>query len=339
LAAQQQKIANDIDRLASAGSLPVEATPALQAAAAASRESLQQLNASDPGAAAEPAARAAAQLRDAIARVDAAGKGDATALMADAQQALNQSASDLAGAKPDDNGTAATNAAARTADAVTALRTAATQQQANGSAAAAAQLANLASNITDSKVQDDLKKLADAGNNATDANRQAAVTKLTTLAQGAANGQVAIGNRDAINAQALDALKRDRVNLDRADRAGPDALRGLHDDVLVQAQLAASTNNNSQNGSAKHLNDPVEGPIAMLTPPPPEDDRQHAPFMRMMGSQIDALIKLLSTEDTSDRPQILITGQASEAPPAYRPAVADYFESLAHEPAPKPAQP
>jgi Tfp pilus assembly protein PilE len=354
--AQQQKLAEAMSKLASAGSLPADATPALQAAAAAGKESVNKLIAGDPGAAAEPAARAAAQLRDAIARVDAAGKSDSAAILAQAQQALNQSATQVAGATPDATKTAATDAATRTADAMAALRNAATQQQTKGSAPAASQLADLANAIATSQVQDDLKKLADSASASTDQERQTVARKLTDLAQGAANGQGAIGDRDALAAQALDALRRDRANLDRASRAGQEALLGLHDDVLTQAENALAAGQSAApsaaqspqlgnkggggQGDTKRTDDPVLGPIVMLTPPPPPPDNdQRPPFMRMMGSQIDALINVLTAQEASTRPQVLTTGQASEAPPAYRPAVADYFESLAHEQAPTPAQP
>jgi len=336
ISAQQQKLADDINHLANAGTLPAEAGSALHDAAASSRAAATQLAANDPVAAAEPAAQAAINLRDALAKVKAASNADAGNVLANAQRALNQSAGDVAGANPDTSKTAATDAAQSTAQVQDLLRNAAQKQQAAGSQEAAKQLADLANAIASSRVQDDLKNLADNGPAASDADRLAVANKLLALAQGAANGQGAVGDRDALAAQARDALKRDRVNLDRADQAGQDALRGLHDDVMAQAQIAVA----AAQGDGKRVDDPVLGPITMLAPPPPPpDNAQHKPFMRMMGSQIDALIKMLGEQNASGRPQVLATAQASEAPPAYRAAVADYFESLAHEHDPTPAQP
>ncbi len=347
LTAQQRKVANDIKQLAAAGALPKEAMAAVNAAADASLESAGKLSADDPGAAAEPAARAAAELRDAVSKMDAAGRADAAALLATAQRTLNQSAGDLAGAKPEASKSAASDAAASTAQVENALRDGATKQQEQGSIQGAQQLADLANAIAASQVQTDLKVLASAGAVAPAKARQDAANKLTALAQGAANGQTAIGNQEVLAAQALEALRRDRLNLDRADRAGASTLRGLHEDVLAQAQIALSAAMGNRNistsvaqGDAKRVNDAPTGPIAMLAPPPPPvDDPQHGPFMRMMGTQIDALISMIVAPDVSTRPQVLATGQVSDAPPAYRPSVANYFESLAHDPAPSTAHP
>jgi hypothetical protein len=277
-------------------------------------------------------------LRDAVNTLNAAGKTDTADVLANAQRALNESAGNVAGAGPGNSQGAATAAAQSTAQAEAALRAAATEQQNKGSTDAAQQLADLANAINNSRVQDDLKKLAGEGAAATDGERQAAANKLLGLAQGAANGQGALGNRDQLAQQALDALKRDRVNLDRADKAGPEALRGLQQDAIGQAQIAMAAGQ----GDGKRVDTPILGPISKLAPPaPPQGDQQHAPFMRMAGSQIDELIKILSKQIAADRPQVLTTAQTGDAPPAYRPAVADYFESLAHEQdtAPAPAQP
>jgi hypothetical protein len=64
-------------------------------------------------------------------------------------------------------------------------------------------------------------------------------------------------------------------------------------------------------------------------------------YAGLLSQRINGLIGFttIATRDAK-RTQVLTTGKPSEAPPAYRPAVADYFEALAQDrPTPAPRQP
>jgi hypothetical protein len=334
--AKESQLARDLEKLAAQAALPADTNESVKAAAASANEAAAQLAAEDSAAAAEPAARAAQQLRAAVAALEAAGRNQAAAALAAAQQSLNQSSGDLQGSSPGESGQAAAQAAQNTAATRDALRDAAAEQQQKGSAEAAQKLESLAKAIADSKVQADLKKLAESS----ETDPAAAVKKLSALAQKAADAQGQLGDPKELQAHALEELKRDRANLDRAAQAGPEPMRDLYEHVLHQAQLVAATMGTAGSGGG-HEGTPMGSIFASLTAPPSIE--KHLPlkdYAATLAPPIDALITLLTAEAlaTEDRPQVLTTANANEAPPAYRPAVSSYFESLART-KPKPAQP
>ncbi|MBW8781787.1 MAG: YlbF family regulator [Verrucomicrobia bacterium] len=336
-AAKESQLARDLEKLAAQAALPAETNEAVKSAAASANEAAAQLAAEDSGAAAEPAARAAQQLRAAVAALEAAGRNQAEAALAAAQQSLNQSSGDLQGSSPGESGqTAAAQAAQNTAATRDALRDAAAEQQQKGSAEAAQKLESLAKAIADSKVQADLKKLAESA----ETDPAVTVKKLNALAQKAADAQGQLGDPKELQAHALEELKRARANLDRAAQAGPEPMRDLYEHVLHQAQLVAATLGTPGSGGG-HEGTPAGSILASLTAPPsPEKNIPLKDYAATLVPPIDALITLLTAEAlaTADRPQVLTTANANEAPPAYRPAVSSYFESLART-KPKPVQP
>lgn len=85
-------------------------------------------------------------------------------------------------------------------------------------------------------------------------------------------------------------------------------------------------------------------PERMTMPPPPgpgATPKAIREYAGLLAGRIEGVIRqAAAAESERKRVQVLTTANPSEAPPAYRPAVADYFEQLARDrPAPAPRTP
>jgi hypothetical protein len=90
---------------------------------------------------------------------------------------------------------------------------------------------------------------------------------------------------------------------------------------------------------------PTAGGPAKVPPPPGPGAaaRKIRDYPNLLSQRVGGLIRMageLNVRREAKRGQVLTTGNPSEAPPAYRPAVADYFEALARDRAtPAPRKP
>ncbi|MEO6567963.1 MAG: hypothetical protein ABIO94_04310, partial [Opitutaceae bacterium] len=79
----------------------------------------------------------------------------------------------------------------------------------------------------------------------------------------------------------------------------------------------------------------IPAQIAVGVPPPPGPGsrlREIREYAGMLSQRIDGLIEQANAaESQRKRAQVLTTANPSEAPPAYRPSVEDYFEKLARD--------
>ena len=373
---KQDHLARELEKLAAENQLPPDTIAAIKSAAAAAKEAAAQLNEQDARAATEPATRAAQTLQDAAAQRDAAGRTQAAALLAAAQRGLLRSAGNVRSSPPAATHDVAQRASAQTGTTRDELRHGALREQQQGSAAAAQQLDDLASAIDSSKVANDLNQLAAEGEQASREAKLAAAQKLTGLAGGAAAARAQVEDPAKLQARALDELRRDRANLDHAAAAGPEAMNDLYENSVANAQTAASAATDLPPPPPGE-NAPSDGPAAGKSPPAqpaagaapgaaaghpgaapgtaagptgPWQGGFGGPLHRYavdMAPRLDRIISRLDAKlRETKRAQTLTTGNPADAPPAYRAAVSDYFESLSRQApppvpstAPAPAKP
>jgi hypothetical protein len=330
---EQDRLAREITKLAGERALPAEINDFVKSAAGAATEASRQLNEQDTVAAAEPATRAAQALGEAVATLLSMASMRATDELLAAQRALIRTATDLQIAPPAATAEAAKAAAQRVAMIQQDARAAARYQQQQGSADAAQRFVALAKAITQSGVQKDLANLEQSQTQAADPKiqqqREAIVRKLTHLAQGAADSAAGFEERTKTQARAIDELGRARLNLDRAahlesGRASKNA--GLDASVVIELYEKAVA-------SAQRLANLENRERSMPPPPGPGTTvKQLQDYATMLSQRISGLIRVATATPTETaRAPVLTLGNPREAPPAYRPAVADYFEALARD--------
>jgi hypothetical protein len=110
--------------------------------------------------------------------------------------------------------------------------------------------------------------------------------------------------------------------------------RAAPTDADELAELYAKAVGSAQRSEARML---VE------VPPPPGPGataEQQGEYVTLLIQRVSGFVRLTTAARESKRAEVLTTGNPADAPPAYRPAVADYFEALARErPAPPPRAP
>lgn len=251
---EQDGVAREIAKLAAERAFPPEINEALATAAAAARESANQLNESDPTAATEPATRAAQTLAEALANLEAAGRVRAVEELLAAQRALIRAATELELTSPEERAEAAKAAAERTAATQRELHAAARRQQRQGSAEAAQKLEELAKALAEAETK---KALAEAARS--EPGKAAASRKLTDLAQRAADAVGGFEDEQKTQERAREELRRVQANLERIARGSrpllwidPESEISADADETVEL-VAEATTDTGLTGLALHL--------------------------------------------------------------------------------------
>lgn len=268
---EQDGLAREIAKLAGERAFPREIDEALGAAAAAARESANQLNESDPAAATEPATRAAQTLAEALASIEAAGRARAVEELLAAQRALIRAATELEQASPEERTDAAKAATERAEATQRKLHAAARRQQRQGSVEAAKKIEELAKAMAEAATK---KALAEAAGS--EQGKAAAGRKLTDLAQHAADAASGFEDEQKTQERAREELRRVQANLERIARGArpllwvePESEISADADETVELVAEATTDTGltglvlhlTVNG-ASHPSLPVSGRVA-----------------------------------------------------------------------------
>lgn len=332
ISSEQERLARDIAKLAAEGELRNNVTTQVKDAADAAKEAALQLAQQDTLAASEPAARAAQALNDAVATMEATGRARGNEELLATQRALLRSATDLQRVLPTESKRAAHEVAERVARIEHEARESALRQQQQGSTEVAQRLIELAKAIAQSSVGRDLAALASRPSAAedpkTEQDMNAAARKLVHLAQQGAESAAGFVDMSKTLARSLEELNRTQGSLNKPDIKGvapkvgrdPKGIVDLYENALLHAQRLTNL-------------DPRERSL----PPPPgpgSTAAQRSEYAAALSQRLAGLIQMATmTKPDALRPQILATGRAGEAPPAYRSSVASYFEALARDPA------
>lgn len=329
---EQEAVAREAAKLAEERGLSEEVKKGVAAGAAAGREAAGQMNEQDLAAAAEPATRAAQALGEAAASLEATGRARTAEELLAAQRVLIREATEIETAPTKDFPAVAEAASRHVATLQRDLQAAARQQQRQGSAEGAQKLEALAKAIAASEV---VKQLAEAAQRHPSQTaeeqaweREADVRKLMELAQGAADAAGGFEDARQAQARASEALERMQASLERVAAAEEkEEKRASELKQLYQKTLAI----------AQQVSPPGNGP-RMAPPPGPEaTPEQIKDYTGLLSARMRGLMGLaLAAKNERQRTQVLTTGNPGEAPPAYRPAVADYFEALARDGAARP---
>lgn len=370
-AERETGVLRGIESLLSTGAgLPPSSTQALRDAQKDAAETLKQLDLSDEAAAREAAMEAARDLRTATQEMNQAGLKDTRQAMEDGQQALNdidRQLRELAGGGTPDPQKGLDATAQKLEREQRKLQEAADQQQESGSNEGAERLENLANAISNQKVQADLAGMGRTGLEKPRVLEDA--RKLEDLASQAAQA-TALGNPNVQEiAELLHSLEASRANLARlAEQAG--GSKPAQDSQGIPADAKAGnpgTGKDSEKGSGTKPGDwndrSAEGyretvdalvdesqRIAVLVPDADSSglvrelgalagDPRNAPARRDMGGYYQALSppldKLITQLATlllqAQRQEVIRQPDLDEAPSAYRPSVADYFESMSRD--------
>ena len=313
LVADQDRVARGVAKLGDEKSLPVNVAELLPAAAEAAKEAASQLNEQDALAAVEPATRAAQALAEAVNRLEADGRARSAAELLAAQEGLLGAALELQDASAGRFAAAPKKAGEETKQLQQQLRQAARREQQAGSAEAAEKLEQLAKAIKDAEIEKQLQRPED---------KKDASEKLEQLAQRAADAANQVGDRKKIQQAAQEELEEMKRQL----KGPPSSQADL-------ARMSTELNANSQ-----RLREPKQFNRRLPPPGPGAGPKELADYAAQLAPRVDGLLQF-ATEALreSKRVQRLTTANPAEAPPAYRPAVADYFESLARARTPPPA--
>ncbi|MGA3268331.1 MAG: hypothetical protein ABSE16_16090 [Verrucomicrobiota bacterium] len=349
-AGRESQISQRFGTLLDSTNFPAETIKHLDLGHHQAEASLTKLNADDMVSAREPAAESARELRLAVEAVRQAAEQAARNELADALRALSDAAGGarITPAQPSDEAARqqASNVVSQVANAARNLTEAARQQQETGSAKAASQLNGLAQALAGTDVQKALQQLQ-----AQPRDQQVAENAANQL-QDLADQAGLLQNNGAMTpaelAQLIDRLQRDHVNIQR---------------LIAQNSLPPSPDRppNGTNGSpnvltpntgsfgSEIITDVREGVLEASAAMPqtgivvPMRNQLHSPpipgapsanitaYLAKIDPPLENLITLLQTRLQQQRPFTLTDQQVAEALPAYRPAVADYFEQLSHD--------
>lgn len=264
----------------------------------------QKLEQEDAPAAFEPASQAAQSLADAVAQLEEESRQRAVKTLGDVQRALIEEASrtsfpfKTAPEEPPDRAQKSSDGG---------LGVAAQSEQQNGSAAAAEELSRL------SKAVQEIKKTAG----------QPDSESLMRVAQQAADARRRLRPREESLQEAQEELRRVQAGVRRPGNTS-EQLRGLYQ------RSAAAGQSLTESGSRERQQAPNVG-----IPPPPPGGAGPAParlesYARELERRVSGLLELVADQlREARRTHVLTTANPAEAPPAYRAAVADYFEALA----------
>jgi len=216
-AQRQTRVVQGIETLLNGNTvLPPAVDADLQDARKEATESMHDLNQSDPADAKDPAAAAAQDLQNAIAEMNKAGEEQTKQAMEEGQQKLNDLAKqlrDLAQNRSPGARQKLEDLAQQVSDVRKQLEDAADQQQESGSAAGARRLNQLANNIANQKIAEDLSGMSKTG---LDANKATATANKLEALAGQAAASALPGKPTAQDlANLINSLERSRANLAR----------------------------------------------------------------------------------------------------------------------------
>jgi hypothetical protein len=344
-AEREHQINQRVGTLLDATNFPAEVTQHLAEGRKQTQMSLLSLDMDDVVAAREPAAASARELRLAADAMRCAAEQVAKNDLADALRALSEAAggaritpaqiSDAAARQQ------ATNVMNQVQNAARNLTEAARQQQETGSAMAAAQLNELAKALAAADVQKALQQLREQPRDP-DVARNAA-NKLQDLADRAGMMRHAGPLSLAELARLTDRMERAHANIQRltaqnssakSPGSSPGNISGggpgsfpseIVSDVREGAlEAAAALPQSLQLGELRQQL--RESPVSDA------DGGNVTVFLEKIDPPLEDVIKLLRAEIAGNRrPYQLTEEEMAQAPVAYRPAVADYFEQLSKD--------
>ena len=332
----------------------------LQKGSDQANESLKQLNAGDPKQAQEPAAESAGELHKAADEMNKAGQQKAADQIADAVKMLDEAAAQAAGAPQQKSDADAKGAAQKAQDDVTqakaTLAQAAQDQQATGSGQAAARLAQFANMLNDNTLRADMQQLHDKPRDTAQAATVAG--RLNDIANQLASTPDSVPKTPDQIAQLIDRIERSKANLEHLAQMQ----QGNDGKGQGQGQNPGPSPANNPGGAnpgkgqqqqqafAKQVIEDVLQEAAdarPLLPPQATDALRNAvpgpsqyggkggnvvaSFKKIQGP-LDSMIALLRDRlQQAQRAHDLADQSDTAAPPAYREAVADYFEQLSRD--------
>lgn len=321
-------------------------------------ESLKQLNAGDPKQAQEPAAGSARELQMAADEMNKAGQQKAMDQVADAVAKLDEAAAQASAAPQQKSDADARGAAQKAQDDVTQakanLAQAAQDQQATGSGQAAARLAQFANMLNDNALRADMQQLHDQPRDTAQAANVAG--KLNDIASQLASTPDSVPKTPDQIAQLIDRIESSKANLEHLAQIQQE------NNGKGQGQNPGPSPANNPGGAnpgkgqqqqqafAKQLIEDVLQEAAdarPLLPPQATDALRNAlpgpsqyggkggnvvaSFEKIQGP-LDSMIALLRDKLlNAQRAHDLADQSDTAAPPAYRDAVADYFEQLSRD--------
>lgn len=330
-----------------------EVTQHMEAGRNNARVALLDLNMDDTIAAREPAAESARELHLAVEAMKRAAEQVAKNELAEALRALSDAAGGarITAAQVSESAARqqATNVMNQVQNAARHLTDAARQQQETGSAKAAAQLNDLAKALAGANLQKALQQLREQPRDRDVAGN--AANQLQDLADRAGlmrnDGKL---SPEQI-ARLADRLDRAHANIQRL--AAQNAAAKPPGNVATKASGSGSGSNPGGAASSfasEIVSDVREGALEAVPALPqavllgelrgefhesPTPDAQFADqlvFLEQIDSPLEGVIKLLRAEiSDQSRPYPLTDEQLAQAPAAYRPAVADYFEQLSRD--------
>ncbi len=338
----------------------------LEKGSAQAGESLKQLNAGDQQQAQQAAAGSAQELRMAADAMNQAGQQKATDQIADAVKKLDEAATQANAAPQQKSDADARGAAQKAQDDVTQakanLAQAAQQQQETGSEQAAARLAQFAKMLNDDKLRADMQQLHDKPRDTAQAANVSG--KLNDIANQLASTPDSVPKTPDQIAQLIDRVERSKANLEHLAQMQQQANNdGKGNDGKGQGQgqnpgpspasNPGGTNpgkGQQQQAFAKQVLEDVLQEAADARPllPPQATDalRNAVPGPSQYGGKggnvvmsfdkiqgpLDSMIALLRDRlQQAQRSHDLSDQSDTAAPPAYRDAVADYFEQLSRD--------
>ena len=362
----QDKLARDIEQLAVEGGLPAEVLGMLGQAADPAREAAAQLNEGDLVAAIEPATRASQVLADAVAQMNAVGQELAAEELLHAQQRFIRAAADIEFAPQPEFDSAQQRAFEELARLAEELQDAAQRESARGSLQAAHALNELARAARqESKASevpaDNSATGAGESNEAASAPNRRTRTRVTEalmdLAERAAAARGEFTDRERERQRALQALKAARETLEKLQQkerrseevTNAEAQKAFEQAAAAGQQLGAGelgamggadqgqANGGGVEGDGGHGRSNQQRVVPFFETtrradqPPAARVRDYLQALdHWVAGAIDRAERAMRE---ARRAHLLTTGNPAEAPPAYRPAVSVYFESLAKQPA------
>ncbi|HEY5894855.1 MAG TPA: hypothetical protein VIT91_16665 [Chthoniobacterales bacterium] len=322
-AERQKQISRALGEAANSGQFDEKTTQELSEARSAAQEAAGQLDAADPEAAKEPAARTLQHLQAALDQINKSGKQSAAETLAEAQKKLNDAANQMHGSGSD-SPKKAEKAGEKAAEAGAGMMAEAERQQEYGSAAAAAALGEIVKKLQDSRAGQELAQRAQGSQGpAVDKLGE----KLEALAKAAAAQQTKLLPGKEALTDAIDALRRAQANAGRlAGKASGDAQ--AIEEVLSEIQAAtqkAEVLSPGNNGIGKRI-------IGELRTIRNNRSTQVTVDLSPLPPLLEEWIQLLTKEvATSERDEIVNLSRPEEAPSGYRESVAEYFELLSKD--------
>lgn len=322
-AERQKQISRALGEAGNSGRFDEKTTEELAQAREAAQEAAGQLDAADPEAAKEPAARTLQHLQAAIDQINKAGKQSASEALADAQKQLNDAANQMKGSDGD-TPEAAQKAKEKAAQAGAGMIAEAERQQENGSAAGAGALAEMVKKLQDSRAGQELAQRAQGSQVAAAAKLG---DKLEALAKAAAGQQTKLASGKEALAEILDDLRRAQAKVTHlAGMRSGDAK--ATEEILSEIQ-AVTQRADVLRPENDGIGERVVGELRTIRN---KQSAQVAVDLTPLQPLLEEWIQLLAKQATAaERDEIVSLSRPEEAPAVYRESVADYFERLSKD--------